>query len=446
MPARSDAWLEDQGGMMIQRLTLAFLMTAYIVLALAGCRGIFQKGSQETESQSKPADSGLDSLESDDAGQLAPGWGRRGSNSGRAPGWARGRARNRTFSLSPTEAKSLGIQTVKAAYRQIQSLHSAMGKVLAPQTRMAKVSYAFPARISAIHANIGDWVEKGQRVLTLQSEEVGRAKSEYYKAIADLALAKSNYEREKRLYDRGVGAQKNTLATEAEYKVAQASLEAAEKKLHVLGFSEDDVEAIAQIHQINPEIHLFAPIRGKIIEHNAVLGGMIDQSSELLTIMDPTVLWVDAEIFERDIAKIHIGQQVNITLPAYPGKSFKGKLSYISEVLNEQTRTITVRTEVQNPELKLKAGMFANVEISLNSPQAFLTVPSEAVLDDDNDRIVFVKSDSQYGLRIVTVSHVQNGFCTIAEGLREGELVVTKGNYMLKSKLYDELLKKTGVH
>jgi len=437
---------------MKQRAISTLIVAVCFLVALAGCQGLFQKGSQGTDSKAKASEAGLDNADKTEAeparpGEaqgFAPGRGRAWNSADRAVG--RGRARYRALDLSPAEVQSFEIETVKAAYRQVRSLHLAMGKVLAPQTRMAIVSYAFPARISGIHVNIGDWVEKGQTVLTLQSEEVGHAKSEYYKAIADLELAKSNYEREKRLFDRGVGAQKNTLTTEAGYKVAQASLDAAEKKLHVLGFSEDEVRAISRTHQINPEISLFAPIRGKVIEHHAVLGGMIDQSSEPLTIMDPTVLWVDAQIFERDIAKIRVGQDVQITLPAYPGEVFRGKLSYISEVLNEETRTVTVRTEVQNRGFKLKAGMFADVAISLNGPQMFLTVPAEAVLDDDNDKIVFVRAESQFAPRIVTVGLAQNGFCTIAEGLREGELVVTKGNYMLKSKLYDELLKKAGVH
>ncbi len=437
---------------MKKRIKAAFFLASCFTVALAGCQGFLQKERQDTESRARAKESGSDEEEIRETTPAKPGTGREsaaGWGSGRTfadRGIVRGRARNGAFNLSPAEVQSLGIEAVKAAYRPVRSIHLAMGKVLAPQTRMAKVSYAFPARISGIHSNIGDWVGKGHKVLTLQSEEVGRAKSEYYKATADVELAKSNYEREKRLFDHGVGAQKNMLATEAGYKVAQANLDAAEKKLHVLGFSEDEVQAISQTHQINPEIAVYAPISGRIIEHRAVLGSMIDQSSELLTIMDPTVLWVEAEIFERDIAKIRIGQDVKVTVPAYPGESFRGRLSYISEILNDQTRTITVRTEVQNRGFKLKAGMFADVAISLNSPKMLLTVPAEAVLDDDKEKIVFVKAENQYSPRIVTVSPEQSGFCAIAEGLKEGELVVTKGNYMLKSRLYDELLKREGVH
>jgi cobalt-zinc-cadmium efflux system membrane fusion protein len=361
-------------------------------------------------------------------------------------GAGRDRLLYRPIKLTPAEAQNLGIATAKVAYHSVGSLQSAMGRVLAPQPRMAKVSYAFPARISAVHAQIGDWVKKGQPVLTLQSEEVGRARSEYYKAVADLELARQNYEREKQLSARGVGAQKNTLAAEAGFKVAQANLDAAEKKLHVLGFSEADVRLIAETHQIYPEIKLLAPISGKVIEHKAILGSMIDQTTDLMTIMDPTVLWVDAEVFERDIAKIRIGQEVRVSVLAYPGEVFRGKISYISETMNPETRTLNVRTEVQNRDFKLKQGMFADVSIILNAAQKVLAVPREAVLEDRNQDIVFLKTGDQYALCFVTVSAEQNGYCAIAEGLQEGDEVVVKNAYTLKSKLYDELLRKAGVH
>jgi cobalt-zinc-cadmium efflux system membrane fusion protein len=372
--------------------------------------------------------------------------GGRGQGRGGGAGGGRGRVVYHPFSISPAESKAIDIETVRATVRPIRAFHTAIGKVLAPPTRMARVSYPFPARISGIRVQIGEWVKKGQPLLALQSEEVGRAKSEFYKAIADLELARSNHDREKRLFERGVGAQKNVISADAEYKVAQAQLDAAEKKLHVLGFSEQDVQTIAGSHQINPEIMLFAPITGKIIEHNAVLGSMIDQTSELMTIMDPSILWVDAEIFEKDIAKIRIGQAVRISLQAFPGQSFQGKLTYIGDLMREDTRTITVRTEVENRDSRIKPGMFAEVTIFLGNGRRVVSLPSEAILDDNSEQIVFVRGEDHYLPKVVTVGNQQNGYWEITSGIREGEEVVTKGNYQLKSKLYDDLLKKAHTH
>jgi cobalt-zinc-cadmium efflux system membrane fusion protein len=321
-----------------------------------------------------------------------------------------------------------------------------MGKVLAHPLRKAIVSYAFPARIAKIHVRPGDWVKEGQELVTLQSEEVGEAKSAYYKAIADHELARQNSEREKRLFDRGVGAQKNMLTTDAQLKVAEASLNAAEKKLHVLGFTEAQVKEISERHQVNPVITLFSPISGKVVQNNAVLGGMIDQSSEILTIMDPSLLCVDAEIYERDIAKMKNGQNVNVSVPAYPEEKFQGKICYIGDVLKEDTRTITVRTEVINRGNMLKPGMFANITIFLNHETQALVLPPAAILDDKDDTIVFVKRGHQFFPCRVETGIRDKDAVEIIAGVEEGDEVVTTGSFQLKSKLYDETLKKAGIH
>ncbi len=370
------------------------------------------------------------------------GLGRQAGGGGFRRGWTTSTA----IEFTDEEKQAIEIETVAASYKPIASQLQAMGKVLAHPLRKAIVSYAFPARIAQIHVRPGDWVKEGQELVTLQSEEVGEAKSAYYKAMADHELARQNHEREKRLFGRGVGAQKNMLATEAELKVAEASLDAAEKKLHVLGFTEAQVKEISESHQVNPVITLFSPIRGKVVQYNVVLGGMIDQASEILTIMDPGLLCVDAEIYERDIAKMRIDQKVDVSVPAYSEEKFQGKICYISDVLKEETRTITVRTEVGNRGNKLKPGMFANIKIFLNHQTQALVLPQEAILDDQGDKLVFVKQGNQFFPRLIETGIKENSDVEVKTGLEEGEEVVAKGNFQLKSKLYDEILKKAGVH
>lgn len=348
--------------------------------------------------------------------------------------------------LSAEEKEVIEIATVTAEYKPLRTQLQAVGKVYAHPKRKAIVSYAFPARISEIHFRIGDWINAGQEVVTLQSEEVGNAKSEFYKAKADYELAKTNCERAKRLFDRGVGSEKDYLACEAEFKVAEATLNASEKKLHVLGFTEAQVKEIDESHQINPVITLFAPIRGKVVEYNAVLGAMVDQGTEILTILDPQILVVDAEIYEKDIAKIRIGQQIEVSVPAYPTDKFEGKVSYISDVLNEDTRTITVRAEVENTGYKLKPGMFADVTIYLNHQIQALVLPREAILDEQNEHIVFLEREGKYIPTLVVLGAREGNLVEIVRGVLEGDIIVTKGNYQLKSKLYDEILARAGVH
>jgi len=422
-----------------------------VLLILVFCCGVLEVSCTRYEDWKREKKDQADD-EADFRGRSGAGEPRglaRGRGIGRGRGerrLGRGRERQTSLTLSEAEQEAIAIETVKVSSRSLRSLHSAMGKVLAPQTGMAIVSYPFSAQIAEVHVRVGEWVERGQQLLTLQSEEVGVAKSEFYKAVADLELARTNCEREQRLFDRGVGAQKNLLTAQAALKVADATLESTEKKLHVLGFSEEDVKSISNTHQVNPVIQLFAPIGGKIVQLDAIRGSMIDQSTELMTLIDPSVLWVDAEIYERDISKIRIGQRVQVAVPAYPDERFTGKLSYVSDTLNDSTRTITVRTEVENRSFKLKPGMFADITIMLNNNIKVTVVPCEAILDDEGEQIVFVKANGEYGRRFVEVGGSDNGFCEIRSGLDRNEEIVTVGNYQLKSKLYDEVLSGSHLH
>jgi len=348
--------------------------------------------------------------------------------------------------LSQEAAEIVEIKTQEVKPGECKAVLKRMGKVLAPQTQTTIVSHAFPARVAEIHVKIGDWVKKGQALVTLDSQEVGSAKSEFYKAIAACELAKLNFDREERLLSDGIGVKKNFVAAEAEYKVARANLEAAEKTLHVLGFSEEQVKEITATHQINPTITLYSPIAGKVVRIEAVLGALVDQSTEILTIIDPTLLWVDAEAYETDIAKLKIGQPVEITVPAYPDEVFRGEVTYIGDVVDDETRKIIVRAEVNNEQFRLKPGMFADVGIVLNGGCRPLVVRTDAVLEDGKQKIVFVKEGDHFVRREVKTGVVDGEYQEIVEGLKAGEEVVIQGNLQLKSELQKEVLKAAEMH
>lgn len=338
--------------------------------------------------------------------------------------------------LSENEIEAVGLNTAVAVRTPVRHRLAAMGKVLADPKLMAIVSYAFPARIAESHVSIGDWIAVGQPLVTLQSEEVGVAKAEFYEAQAGLELAQANHERARLLHQRGVGAQKDLLAGEAELKVAQAQLESAEKKLHLLGFTEKQVQEINETHQVNPEITLFAPISGKAARVDAVRGSMVDQGHEIVLILDPSRLVVDAEVYERDIALVGVDQRVEIEVPAFPSERFGGRISYVGDILDASTRTITVRTKVANTDGKLKPGMFADVSIELNREAEAVVVPACAVIhDNDNHRVVFVVENGAYEARVVEVGLEEDGLVEIVAGVAAGEEVVTQGAYQLKAKL-----------
>jgi len=418
------------------------LSLALAIGGLACSRRDRQPSSDRGQAVSQDAPAG--------GGPGAPG--KRGAGAGLRAGQGGGRGRGRTWDaatslhLTEAESKAIDLRTVEASLQPMSSHLRATGKVLASPFKKAIVSYPFPARVAGIHVRPGDWVKAGQELVTLQSEAVGEAKSEYFKASADFELAMSSYEREKRLFDRGAGAGKNLQAAEADRKVAEASLNAAEKKLHVLGFTEAQVKRTSESHEINATITLFAPLAGRVTDNNVALGAMVDQTTEILTVLDLGVLCVDADIYERDIAAVRKGQEAEVTVPAYPELVFKGRILYIGDVLKEETRTVTVRTEVENEAYRLKPGMFASLSILLDRQARALTVPQAAVLDDGDRKLVFVARDGEFLPRTIVTGARMNGTIEVLSGLQAGERVVVDGNYQLKAKLYDEVLKGSHVH
>jgi len=340
----------------------------------------------------------------------------------------------------------IGIQVSEAKYRHCPTILKAMGKILAPRPRTAIVSHAFPGRVAEIHVEVGDWVEKGRSLVTLESQEVGQARCEFCTALAKCELARLNFAREQQLLTQGIGINKNFVAAEAEYKVAQTTLEVAEKKLHVLGFTEEQVKQVAKNHQINPTITLYAPIEGKVVDIKVVRGAMVDPATQILTIIDPRSLWIDAEIYEKDVAKVAVGQKVEVRVLAYEGRTFQGRVSYIGDVVSPDTRTITVRTLVDNAQLLLKPGMFADVNILLDEGQQVLVVPSAAVLEEGQQKSVFVKEGSRFARRQITTGTIYRECHQVVTGLKPGEQVVIRGNHQLKSKLLEGQLKAAHVH
>jgi cobalt-zinc-cadmium efflux system membrane fusion protein len=346
-----------------------------------------------------------------------------------------------TVHLTAASQETVGIAVTKIGTHACPCVLKAMGKVLAPQPQTAMVSHAFCGRVSRVHVKAGEWVAQGQELVTLESQEVGAAKSEFFKAVADLELATLNLEREQRLLAGGIGLQKNYVAAEAEHKIALSNHDSAEKMLHVLGFTEEHVQEIAEQHQINPAITLYAPIAGKIVKNNAVLGALVDQSTEIMRIIDPTLLWVDAEIYEKDIAKVQLGQLVEVAVPAYLEEVFAGTVSYIGDLVDDETRTITVRAEVGNQDHRLKPGMFADVTILLNGGIERLVVPQAAILEEGRRKIVFVKSADSFRLCEIETGVVDGDHLEVRRGLVAGDAVVVEGNHLLRSMLRNELVR-----
>jgi len=416
----------------------AVLFVAVLVGLTLGCRGHSSTPTSRGEAAPAPSPPAVATAESR-RGPVEHQVPRRGFGRRTGRGWGR-----HHVLLTPDEERMVHVSTVAAELRPLRSRLQAMGTVYAPPDRKAVVSSAFPARVGEVLVRVGQWVRRGQPLVVLNAEAIGEAKSAYLKARAALELAESSYEREERLLARGVGARKAFLAAENQRKLARSDLESAEKRMRVLGLSEAEVEAVRASGDVDTRITLYAPIPGKVTDTTPVVGSMADPTAAILTIVDPRTLCVDAEIYERDLAKLRTGQEVAVTVPAYPGQTFRGRIGYIGDEVKAETRTITVRTEVENAAERLKPGMYADVNLFLAEETPALALPERAVLDNLGEQMVFLKTEEGYLPQAVQVGTRQGGYVEIVRGLERGDEVVLEGNYQLKSKLLEAALQGVG--
>lgn len=183
-------------------------------------------------------------------------------------------------------------------------------------------------------------------------------------------------------------------------------------------------------------LELKAPIDGVIIERKATTGELGDKSKEVYTISDPTQLWVIAEVKERDIAAVKVGQESAFAVLPYPQEKFHGKVVLIGNQVEVSSRTLEVRIAADNADGRLKPGMFADVEITTTVLENVLLIPDSALQTDGENQIVFVALDgNRFEKRVVKVGEERQGRVQVVEGLKEGEKVVTEGSFILKSEM-----------
>lgn len=331
------------------------------------------------------------------------------------------------LTLNAEEAKNAGIKVQELALQDVAGQVVVTATIQANQDRLAHVAPRVAGRIVKVHASLGDWVKPGQPLADLDSIELGEARSAYMQAMSEAAVAQAGFDRAQRLQADNIVPEKEYLRARAENEKAQAALRAASDKLHMMGVTPEK--------QSGSVFSLTAPFPGSVIEKHAVLGELAQPDQSLFTVADLSVLWIEASLFEKDLDKVKGGAQAGITVSAYPGKVFKGKLTYISSVMDKESRTVKARVEVPNPDGSLKPEMFATAAIRTGASTKALVVPDEAVLLLQGQPTVFVAEKDGFQPRAVEVGERTQGLAVLKSGVAAGERVVVSGAYALKAHL-----------
>lgn len=312
---------------------------------------------------------------------------------------------------------------VTAAQREVEAKKAALERAQR-QLELAQLNLKREEEIASQNIYAQAAVQKAEGEVKRAGKELEQRKAELEQAKKRLQIAKAALEREQRIAEQNLLAQKELQEAQAGYEQAKVEILAAQNALRLLKMKAGQ----------SARIPVVAPISGHILERRISLGQTVSANDVLFTILDLSSVWVDVRVFEKDIHAVKVGQKVTITTPAYPDRTFVGTIRYIGDVLDGKTRTLVVRCEIANPQRLLKPEMFVRARIQVGKRKA-LVIPVTAYHEDEGKAKVYVrKADNRFEEREVVLGARNGGLVEVKAGLKAGELIVAEGAFLLKSE------------
>lgn len=331
---------------------------------------------------------------------------------------------------------SLKIEVAEPA--PVSPIFRVAGRIDFDERRISRISTTVPGRISDLKVILGQSVGKGATLATLTSANLGEAQLAYIKANSHVQLMRRSVERAKALFAADVIGSAELQRRENELEVAEAEKRGAADQLKLLGLREgtlDNLERTGSISSVKP---VLSTQSGTVVERNVALGQVVQPSDLLFVIADLAVVRVVADVPEQEARSIANGQHIGIDVPAL-GMRREARLNYVSPTVNPDTRTILVRTDLDNRDGSLKPAMLATVEIASAPVERIYVLPSAIVRENNTDHVFVEISAGKYRMRPVVLGHVARGpdgeeVRPVLEGIAKGERVVVDGAFHLNSQ------------
>jgi cobalt-zinc-cadmium efflux system membrane fusion protein len=348
--------------------------------------------------------------------------------------------------LAPEVIERLGIRSVAVAAQPLPAQLDTTGKVDYVQDRLAHVTPRLEGRVERVLADLGQGVSRGQTLAIIDSIELGRSVADYLQARAQEELARQNHEREQGLYAERIASEKEMLEAKAVHLEAIARLRSAEDTLRLSGMGPEKIGSLVPGDPQSSLLAVRAPLGGRIVEKHVTVGELVSPERNMFTVADLERVWIWIDVYERDLQRVHLEDDVEVEVDAFPGEVFTGKVTYLSDEVDPDTRTARARIDVGNPATMLRPGMFARVRVSDPhggpdgaSGAPALVVPESAVQRDGSAAIVFVEvAPGHFERREVTIGRRSGGLVEIQSGLSAADSVVVEGGFLLKSEASKE--------
>ncbi len=323
------------------------------------------------------------------------------------------------------------------------------GEVRMNENTAVHLSPRIPGVIREVNVDIGTAVRKDDVLFSVDSVDLGEAMSDFEKNTALTALSEKNYQREKRLFEQKAGSEMDMIEAQIRFEEYRTALKASEQRLQVLGMTDADIAGNdpSRPRSLRGSLAVRAPMDGVITEKHAVVGELVEPARTTMILADLSTVWVWGGVYERDLDsvvrhKIAESIPVEVSVPAYPGEVFRGQMNYIGATMDEATRTVQVRTVLDNADRRLRPGMFCQGRILVSTDEDVLSIPKDALLSDEGVDFVFTHMKDDYFLRqnVKKGREFEDGV-EILEGLSPGQTLVAEGAFLLKS---DVLRSKMG--
>ena len=342
--------------------------------------------------------------------------------------------------LTPGQAQQAGlkIETVGEQPSAQAAGQMTTGTVQANTYKETPVISLVNGIVRSVRPELGQTVKRGQTVAVVSSNELADVQSRYLAAVAALDEHHRHHLRTIKLVEIGAASRQDLEMASSLYREAETNVANLRQKLLLLGLSPQRIDSFNSVSQISSEVTVTAPSSGTLTSRSVNPGEVIEANKELMRVTDLSSIWVVGQVYEKDLATVRVGSGVNISSDAYPGRVFRGRVSYVDPKIDPATRTAQVRIELANPGQIFKIGMYVNVAFAaLGAVEKTVpVVPKDAVQTIGNQQYVFVATDkpNEFVLRQVKLAPESNGFYSVIEGLSVGERIVTDGSFMLRAE------------
>jgi multidrug efflux pump subunit AcrA (membrane-fusion protein) len=345
-----------------------------------------------------------------------------------------------------------GLVTVKVTMGNVAETLRVTGRLTLNENRTWRVGAITEGRVMKVNVNVGDRAVPNQVLASMHSHDVHEARALYQRAQSELSRALTNEnqarrvrDRAKRLYDLKAASLEQLEHAETELRnmeaaVKQAEIELERTRVHLVDFLGVKLEAVGHSeegkHGDEDLIPVKSPAEGVVIARNVTTGTVVQPGTEMFVITDLSTLWMIAAVPEEHLSRLRTNMPVQVTVPAHPGKTFRGRITKLGEQLDAATRTIQARIELGNAQGLLKPEMYGDAELELPGLRPAFYVPEHAIQEVKGNATVFVRRGrEQFEAVAVETGRSANGMVEIRSTLQAGDEVVEKGAFLLKSQL-----------